>query len=79
MRALSGPRSVLRYARQPLRRFEAARALSDRAVAFRVFGVYYILLFDPAMIEPHAARPFQSRARFALAPDGSRDAQAESR
>jgi len=49
--ALSGFRSILKYALAPLRRFEDARVLSDRAVAFRILGVPYILLFDPEAIE----------------------------
>ncbi len=49
--ALSGFWSMLRYALAPLRRFEDARAISDRAVAFRVLGVPYVLLFDPEAIE----------------------------
>lgn len=49
--SLSGPLAMLRYAREPLRRFEAARALSDRAVAFTVLGSNYIVLFDPQAIE----------------------------
>jgi cytochrome P450 len=49
--ALSGFRSVLKYALDPLQRFEDARALSDRAIAFRVFGIPYVLLFDPEAIE----------------------------
>lgn len=49
--ALSGFRSIFKYALAPLRRFEDARVLSDRAVAFRILGVPYILLFDPEAIE----------------------------
>lgn len=49
--ALSGPWSIVKYAQHPLARFEAARALSSRAVAFRVLGSRYILLFEPAMLE----------------------------
>lgn len=49
--ALSGFGSVLKYARDPLRRFEDARALSERATAFRIFGVSYLLLFEPEGIE----------------------------
>ncbi len=48
---LSGFGSMLKYARRPLLRFEAARHVSDRAVAFRVLGRRYIVLFDPAAIE----------------------------
>jgi cytochrome P450 len=48
---LSGFGSMLKYARRPLLRFEAARRVSDRAVAFRVLGRPYIVLFDPAAIE----------------------------
>jgi cytochrome P450 len=48
---LSGFRSIFKYALAPLRRFEDARALSDRAVAFRLLGVPYILIFDPEAIE----------------------------
>jgi cytochrome P450 len=48
---LSGFGSMLKYARRPLLRFEAARHVSDRAVAFRVLGRPYIVLFDPAAIE----------------------------
>lgn len=48
---LSGVRSMLKYSRRPLLRFEAARRLSDRAVAFRVLGRPYIVLFDPRAIE----------------------------
>jgi cytochrome P450 len=50
-RELSGFGSTLKYARRPLARFEAARRVSDRAVAFRVFGRSYIVLFDPKAIE----------------------------
>lgn len=49
--ALSGPRSMLKYANQPLKRFEDARALSPRAVAFKVLGLEYIVFFEPAAIE----------------------------
>jgi cytochrome P450 len=48
---LSGIRSMLEYSRRPLLRFEAARRLSDRAVAFRVLGRTYMTLFDPKAIE----------------------------
>lgn len=48
---LSGFGSMLQYARRPLARFEAARRVSDRAVAFRVLGRPYIVLFDPKAIE----------------------------
>lgn len=48
---LSGPRSLLRYARRPLRRFEDARAISGRAVAFEIFGIPYIAFFDPEAVE----------------------------
>jgi cytochrome P450 len=48
---LSGVRSMFEYSRRPLLRFEAARRLSDRAVAFRVLGRPYIALFDPKAIE----------------------------
>jgi cytochrome P450 len=50
-RELSGFGSMLQYARRPLARFEAARRVSDRAVAFRVLGRAYIVLFDPRAIE----------------------------
>jgi cytochrome P450 len=49
--ALSGLRSLLRYSGRPLARFEAARALSDRAVAFDVLGWRYIVFFDLRAIE----------------------------
>jgi cytochrome P450 len=49
--ALSGFSSMLKYARRPLLRFEAARELSDRALAFRVLGRPYVALFDPRAIE----------------------------
>jgi cytochrome P450 len=49
--ALSGLRGMLKYARYPLARFEAARRLSERAVMFEVLGQRYIALFDPAAIE----------------------------
>jgi cytochrome P450 len=49
--ALSGFRSMLKYARRPLLRFEDARQLSDRAVAFRVLHRPYIAVFDPHAIE----------------------------
>jgi cytochrome P450 len=51
IRALSGFRSMLKYARRPLLRFEEARRWSDRAVAFRVLGLRYIAVFDPDAIE----------------------------
>src|SRR5688572_12359153 len=50
-RELSGFGSTFKYARRPLARFEAARRVSDRAVAFRVLGRFYIVLFDPKAIE----------------------------
>jgi cytochrome P450 len=50
-RELSGFGSMFKYARHPLARFEAARRVSDRAVAFRVLGRPYIALFDPRAIE----------------------------
>jgi cytochrome P450 len=49
--ALSGVHSMLKYARRPLLRFEAARRISDRAVAFEVLGRPYIALFDLQAIE----------------------------
>lgn len=49
--ALSGFRSMLKYKKQPLRRFEDARLLSDRMVAFQVLGIPYITLFDLESIE----------------------------
>jgi cytochrome P450 len=49
--ALSGFGSMLKYARQPLLRFEAARKRSERAVAFRVLGRSFIALFDLDAIE----------------------------
>lgn len=49
--ALSGLRSLLRYSGRPLARFEAARALSDRAVAFDVLGLHYVVFFDLRAIE----------------------------
>jgi len=42
---------MLQYSRRPLARFEAARRISDRAVAFRVLGRPYIALFDLEAIE----------------------------
>jgi cytochrome P450 len=48
---LSGLRSILRYAKQPLKRFEDARAFSNRATAFELFGVYHLMIFDPELIE----------------------------
>jgi cytochrome P450 len=48
---LSGFGSMLKYARRPLLRFEAARHVSDRAVAFQVLGRPYIVLYDLAAIE----------------------------
>jgi cytochrome P450 len=49
--ALSGFGSMLKYARQPLLRFEAARRRSERAVAFRVLGRSFIALFELDAIE----------------------------
>jgi cytochrome P450 len=49
--ALSGFGSMLKYARQPLLRFEAARRRSERAVAFDVLGRSFITLFDLEAIE----------------------------
>lgn len=49
--ALSGWRSVLKYSNQPLRRLADARKHSDRAVAFEVLGLSYVLLFEPRAIE----------------------------
>ncbi|HTV23271.1 MAG TPA: cytochrome P450 [Polyangiaceae bacterium] len=48
---LSGFGSMLQYSRRPLARFEAARRLSDRAVAFSVLGRKYVALFDLKAIE----------------------------
>jgi cytochrome P450 len=48
---VSGFGSMLKYARLPTARFEAARLLSDRAVAFEVLGRPYIALFDLEAIE----------------------------
>lgn len=48
---LSGFGSMLKYSRRPLARFEAARRVSDRAVAFRVLGRPYLALFDLKAIE----------------------------
>jgi cytochrome P450 len=48
---LSGFGSTLKYAKQPLLRFEAARRLSERAVAFEVFGRPYLALFELDAIE----------------------------
>lgn len=48
---LSGPWSILRFARQPLRRFELARSLSPHAVAFRVLGLSYVVFFEPSAVE----------------------------
>jgi cytochrome P450 len=48
---LSGFGSMLKYARQPLLRFEAARRRSERAVAFQVMGRSFIALFDLEAIE----------------------------
>jgi cytochrome P450 len=42
---------MLKYARQPLLRFEAARRHSDCAVAFRVLASEFIALFDLRAIE----------------------------
>ena len=49
--SLSGPRSLVRYAKQPLKRFEDARSLSARATAFELLGTYHLILFDPELIE----------------------------
>lgn len=49
--ALSGFRSMLRYWKRPLARFEAARLASDRAVAFDLLGLHYMALFDLDAIE----------------------------
>jgi cytochrome P450 len=49
--ALSGLRGLFKYASQPMQRFEDARTLSERAVAFRMFGIDYVILFDPGAIE----------------------------
>jgi cytochrome P450 len=48
---LSGLGSVLKYSGRPLLRFEAARRLSERAVAFRVLGSNFVTLFDLRAIE----------------------------
>jgi cytochrome P450 len=48
---VSGFGSMLKYTRLPTARFEAARRLSDRAVAFEVLGRAYITLFDLGAIE----------------------------
>jgi cytochrome P450 len=48
---LSGLSSLVRYANQPLKRFEDARSLSERATAFEVFGRYHLTLFAPELIE----------------------------
>jgi len=49
--SLSGLGSLFRYANHPLLRFEDARSFSERAVAFELFGVHYLTLFDPELIE----------------------------
>lgn len=49
--ALSGFRAMLKYGQQPLRRFEDARLVSDRMVAFRVLGMPYVTLFELKAIE----------------------------
>lgn len=49
--ALSGLRAMMKYKRQPLRRFEDARLLSDRMVAFQVLGLPYVTLFELESIE----------------------------
>jgi cytochrome P450 len=50
-RQISGFGPMLKYARLPTARFEDARRLSDRAVAFEVLGQPYIALFDLEAIE----------------------------
>jgi cytochrome P450 len=42
---------MLKYARQPTLRFEAARRTSERAAAFEVLGRRYVTFFDLAAIE----------------------------
>lgn len=49
--ALSGFRSMLRYSKRPLERFEDARLVSERMVAFQVLGIRYLTLFDLEAIE----------------------------
>jgi cytochrome P450 len=49
--SLSGFRSMVKYKQQPLRRFEDARLVSDRMVAFQVLGIPYVTLFDLKAIE----------------------------
>ena len=48
---LSGLSSLFRYANKPLKRFEQARAQSARATAFELLGRYYLVLFEPELIE----------------------------
>lgn len=49
--SLSGVGSLLRYARQPLKRFEDARSFSARACAYDLLGNYTQVVFDPELIE----------------------------
>ena len=57
---LSGFGPMLEYSRRPLARFEAARRISDRAVAFSVLGRPYMALFaldaiEQVLVSQHAA------------------------
>jgi cytochrome P450 len=49
--SLSGVGSLVRYAEQPLKRFEDARSFSARATAYDLLGTYTQVIFDPELIE----------------------------
>jgi cytochrome P450 len=49
--SLSGLGSLVRYAKQPLKRFEDARSFSARASAYDLLGTYTQVIFDPELIE----------------------------
>lgn len=65
----SGLSSILRYRNRPLQRFADARACSDRASAFELFGIYHLILFDPELIEQVLVGDHASFAKDAFVRD----------
>ena len=65
----SGLGSIVRYRNRPLRRFEDARACSERASAFELFGIYHLILFDPELIEQVLVGDHASFAKDAFVRD----------
>lgn len=67
--SLSGVGSLLRYRSRPLERFSDARACSERATAFELFGIYHLVLFDPELIERVLVSDHASFAKDAFVRD----------